>query len=47
MHPVKTGQVTDLYDRVLHDDHNCDTFYFGFVRAANVVADFIKNLFRL
>ncbi len=47
IHPLEPGEAEAMYERVLHDDHNCDTFYFGFVRAAKAVAEFLKNLFRV
>ena len=47
MHPVpSTEDMEEAYAK-LADDHNCDTFYFSFVRGANHVVTFLKNIFRL
>jgi len=47
VHPLEAEEMEVMYHRVLNEDHNCDTFYFAFVRSALTVVEFIKNLFRL
>ena len=43
---MEPGEIESMYDRVLHDDHNCDTFYFAFVRGAKAFMEMLKNLLR-
>lgn len=46
IHPLESDETEEMYVRIA-DDHNCDTFYFAFVRFAKATAELFKNLFRL
>lgn len=46
IHGLSSGEMDDMWLKI-HDDHNCDTFYFALVEFLTIFNDIFRRLFRL
>ena len=45
VHGLTSSEMDDMWIRI-HEDHNCDTFYFALVQCMTGFVEIVKNIFR-